>query len=154
VSDHGLAARLHVDIFDGDLLLAFAAVLVQGVNLAGINRHQLRPGSIEFARVPSGLARKLGRYEVPIFRLTRLAVSRSLQGRGLGGELLLAAGTRSLAVAAEVGGVALAIDAKNTQAARWYERYGAVRLLDDQLKLILPLTVIAEAITAAQKKIR
>jgi hypothetical protein len=42
VSDHGLAARLHVDIFDGDLLLAFAAVLVQGVNLARINRHQLR----------------------------------------------------------------------------------------------------------------
>jgi hypothetical protein len=70
------------------------------------------------------------------------------------GALLLAAGTRSLAVAAEVGGVALTIDAKNTQAARWYERYGAVRLLDDQLKLILPLTVIAEAITAAQKKIR
>jgi GNAT superfamily N-acetyltransferase len=116
--------------------------------------YSISPGSIEFARVPSGLTRKLGRYEVPVFRLTRLAVSHSLQGRGLGGELLLAAGTRSLAVATEVGGVALAIDAKNTQAARWYERYGAVRLLDDQLKLILSLTVIAEAITAAQKKVR
>ena len=116
--------------------------------------YSISPGSIEFARVPSGLTRKLGRYEVPVFRLTRLAVSHSLQGRGLGGELLLAAGTRSLAVATEVGGVALAIDAKNTQAARWYERYGAVRLLDDQLKLILPLTVIAEAITAAKKKVR
>jgi GNAT superfamily N-acetyltransferase len=89
-----------------------------------------------------------------VFRLTRLAVSRSLQGSGLGGELLLAAGTRALAVAAEVGGVALAIDAKDTRAARWYERFGATRLLDDQRKLILPLTVIAEAIAVAQKKIR
>ena len=116
--------------------------------------YSISPGSIEFARVPSELTRKLGRYEVPVFRLTRLAVSRSLQKRGLGGELLLAAGTRSLAVAAEVGGVALAIDAKDAQTASWYKRFGAIGLLDDPLKLILPLTVIAEAITAAQKKLR
>jgi len=115
--------------------------------------YSISPGSIEFARVPGELTRKLGRYEVPVFRLTRLAVIGSLQGRGLGGELLLAAGTRALAVAAEVGGVALAIDAKNHKAAGWYERFGAIRLMDDQLKLILPLAVIAEAITAAQKKI-
>ena len=31
--------------------------------------------------------------------------------------------------------------------ARWCERFGAMRLLDDPLKLILPLTVTAEAIT-------
>jgi GNAT superfamily N-acetyltransferase len=116
--------------------------------------YSISPGSLEFARVPSGLTRKLGRYEVPVFRLARLAVSHSLQGRGLGGELLLAAGTRSLAVAAEVGGVALAIDAKDAQAARWYERFGAIGLLGDQLKLILPLSVIADAINTASKKIR
>ncbi len=116
--------------------------------------YSISPGAIEFARVPSELTRKLGRYEVPIFRLTRLAVNRSLQGRGLGGELLLAAGMRALAVAAEVGGVALAIDAKDAQAKKWYERFGAIGLLDDPLKLILPLTVIPEAITAAQRKIR
>jgi len=44
---------------------------------------------------------------------------------------LLAAGARALSVAAEVGGVALAIDAKNERAAIWYERFGAIRLLDD-----------------------
>jgi GNAT superfamily N-acetyltransferase len=114
--------------------------------------YSISPGSIEFARVPSGLTRKFGRYEVPVFRLTRLAVSRSLQGHGLGGELLLAAGTRSLAVAAEVGGVTLAVDAKDTKAARWYKRFGAIGLLDDPLKLILLLTMIADAITTAQEK--
>ena len=105
--------------------------------------YTISPGAIEFARVPARLTKKLGRYDVPVFRLGRLAVDRSMQGRGLGGDLLLAAGERALAVAAEVGGVALAIDAKDGQAARWYERFGALPLLDDPLKLILPLTVMS-----------
>ena len=108
--------------------------------------YSISPGAIEFARVPPRLTRKLGRYDVPVFRLGRLAVDRSVQGRGLGGELLLAAGERALAVSTQVGGTALAIDAKDEHAAGWYERFGAVELLDDPLKLILPLVVIAAAI--------
>ncbi len=76
---------------------------------------------------------------------------RSVQGQGLGGDLLLAAGERALAVAAEVGGIALAIDAKDAKAAGWYERFGALALLDDPLKLILPLSVVADTVTAAGK---
>ena len=109
--------------------------------------YAISPGAIAFADVPGNLTRKLGHYDVPVFRLGRLAVDRSVQGRGLGGDLLLAAGARALAVASEVGGVALAIDAQNRDAARWYERFGAVPLLDDPLKLILPLAVVAEAIS-------
>lgn len=116
--------------------------------------YSISPGSIEFARVPAILTKKLGRYDVPVFRLGRLAVDRSVQGQGLGGDLLLAAGERALAVAAEVGGVALAIDAKNENAARWYERFGAQSLLDDPLKLMLPLSVIADAIKTAGKRRR
>jgi GNAT superfamily N-acetyltransferase len=114
--------------------------------------YSISPGAIEFARVPADLARKLGRYDVPVFRLARLAVDRSLQGRGLGGELLLAAGERTLAVAAKVGGVALAIDAKDAAAARWYQRFGAQPLLDDPRKLVLPLAVVAEAIQTASRR--
>ena len=113
--------------------------------------YAISPGSVEFARVPGQLTRKLGRYDVPVFRLGRLAIDRSVQGQGLGGDLLLAAGARALAVAEEVGGVALAIDAKDAGAARWYERFGALALLDDPLKLILPLSVIATAIGAANR---
>ena len=74
------------------------------------------------------------------------------KGRGLGGDLLLASGERALAVASQVGGVALALDAKDDKAARWYERFGALPLLDDPLKLILPLSVVAEAIRTAAKR--
>ncbi len=116
--------------------------------------YSISPGAIAFARVPATLTRRLGRYDVPVFRLGRLAVDRSVHGQGLGGDLLLAAGERALAVASEVGGVALAIDAKDAAAARWYERLGALPLLDDPLKLILPLTTIAEAVAAATKRRR
>lgn len=111
--------------------------------------YSISPGAIEFARVPANLTKKLGRYDLPVFRLGRLAIDRPVQGQGLGGDLLLAAGERALAVAAEVGGVALAIDAKDENAARWYERFGALPLLDDPLKLILPLSVFADAIRTA-----
>jgi GNAT superfamily N-acetyltransferase len=114
--------------------------------------YSISPGAIEFARVPADLTRKLGRYDVPVFRLGRLAVDRTMQGQGLGGELLLAAGERALAVATEVGGVALAIDAKDDDAARWYQRFGALSLLDDPLKLVLPLAVVAEAIQTAARQ--
>ena len=110
--------------------------------------YTISPGAIAFAKTPAASTRKLGRYEVPVFRLARLAVARRVQGRGLGGDLLLAAGERALAVAQEVGGVALALDdaAKDEAAALWYERFGALRLLDDSSKLVLPLDTIRVAL--------
>ena len=76
-------------------------------------------------------------------------MDRSVQGKGLGGQLLLAAGRRCLLVAAQVGGVALLIDAKNERAAHWYASYGAVPLLDAPLTLVLPLKPIHAALVAA-----
>jgi GNAT superfamily N-acetyltransferase len=124
-----------------------AAALTEPARILGF--YSISPGDLEFSRVPAHLTRKLGRYDVPVFRLGRLGVDVSAQGQGLGGELLLAAGRRALAVAVDVGGVAFAIDAKDEWGAAWYERFGAVKLLDDPLKLILPLDVIAAAVGAA-----
>lgn len=114
--------------------------------------YSISPGSLAFDRTPETLTKKLGRYDVPVFRLGRLAVDLTVQRRGLGSDLLLAAGARALAVAAQVGGVALAIDAKDERAARWYQRFGALALMDDPLKLVLPLAIIAEAITRFEKR--
>jgi GNAT superfamily N-acetyltransferase len=118
----------------------FVAVAPETTSVLGY--YTISPGAIAFANAPPMITKKLGRYEVPVFRLGRLAVSLSVQGRGLGGDLLFAAGERAIAVAQEVGGVALAIDAKDERAAAWYERFGALRLLDDPLKLVLPLDTI------------
>jgi predicted N-acetyltransferase YhbS len=88
---------------------------------------------------------------VPVFRLGRLAVDRSVQGRGLGGQLVLAAGRRCLLAATEVGGVALLIDAKNERAAKWYSSYGAIPLADAPLSLLLPLATVQIALETSGK---
>jgi GNAT superfamily N-acetyltransferase len=85
---------------------------------------------------------------VPAFRLGRLATELSVQGQGLGGKLIIAAGERALLVAEHVGGVALLIDAKNQRAIEWYQSYGALRLPESELSLVLPLKTIEAAMMA------
>lgn len=123
-----------VDDADGKTILGF---------------YSLSPASVEYARTPHIVKRGLGRYDVPGFRLARLAVSRPLQGQGLGGQLLLASGRRCLRAAAEVGGVVLVIDAKDENVAARYADYGALLLDDTPLTLVLPLATIAAALKAA-----
>jgi GNAT superfamily N-acetyltransferase len=114
--------------------------------------YTLSPASIEYARTPEMVRRGLARYDVPCFRLARLAVDLRAQKQGLGGQLLLAAGRRCLLAAAEVGGVALLIDAKNDGVAEWYARYGAMPLLDSPLTLVLPLATIEVALERVARK--
>jgi GNAT superfamily N-acetyltransferase len=111
--------------------------------------YTLSPASIEFARAPAVVTRGLGRYEIPVYRLGRLAVDRSVQGRGLGGALLLRAAQRCMLVAQQVGGLALLIDAKDSRATEWYEGHGALRLLDAPNSLLLPFSVISISLTQA-----
>jgi GNAT superfamily N-acetyltransferase len=108
--------------------------------------YTLSPASLDYARTPALAKKGLARYDVPVFRLGRLAVDNTVQGRGLGGALLLRAAHRCIRVADDVGGVALLIDAKNDRAASWYQSYGALALDDAPLSLVLPLAVAAEAI--------
>jgi GNAT superfamily N-acetyltransferase len=113
--------------------------------------YSLSPASVDYARAPAIIAKRLGRFDVPAFRLGRLAVDVSCQGQGLGGQLLLAAGRRCVRAATEVGGVALLIDAKNERVAAWYQGYGAMPLLDAPLSLLLPLATMEEALKGKRK---
>jgi len=110
--------------------------------------YTLAPASVAFARVPASVTKGLARHDVPMLRLARLAVDVSVQRLGLGQALLFAAGKRCVTVAQEVGGVALLIDAKSDRAAKWYESFGATRLADAPLTLVLLLKTIAKAIGA------
>jgi predicted GNAT family N-acyltransferase len=113
--------------------------------------YSLCPASLEYARTPAIIRKQLARHDVPAFRLGRLAVDRSVQGKGLGGQLILAAGRRCLLAATEVGGVAILIDAKSERVAKWYASYGAVPLADASLSLLLPLATIQAALEAFGK---
>ena len=77
--------------------------------------YAVSPDAIEFVKVSTTATRRLGRYEVPGFRLGRLAAARCAQGSGFAGELLLASGRKARSVYVEVGGVALAIDGRTKE---------------------------------------
>jgi GNAT superfamily N-acetyltransferase len=113
--------------------------------------YSLSPAAVDYSRTPEIVRRGLARHDVPCFRLARLAVDRSVQKRSLGGQLLLAAARRCLLASAEVGGVALLIDAKDGAVARWYASYGAVPLADAPLTLLLPLATVETALKVAGK---
>ena len=132
----GAKTFLAIDAADGARTLGF---------------YSLSPASIAYERTPKVVKRGLARHDVPVFRLGRMAVDVSVQGQGLGGQLLLAAGRRCLYVAAQAGGVALLIDAKNERVAKWYGSYGAAPLLDAPLSLLLPFKTIHSALAAAGK---
>lgn len=113
--------------------------------------YSLAPASISHDRLPASTTKGLPQHDVGGFLLARIATHKDLQGRGLGGQLLLAAGKRCLRVAVETGGVLLIIDAKNEQAVSWYESYGAMRLDDTPLKLVIPLKMLQVALQEAGK---
>jgi GNAT superfamily N-acetyltransferase len=117
--------------------------------------YSLTPATAAYAQTPENIRKGLPRHDVPGYRLARLAIDRSVQGSGLGGQLLLAAGRRCLQVAAEVGGVALYIDAKNERAAAWYESPGAERLIGASetppILMVISLKTVATALRIAGK---
>ncbi|MBT9545754.1 MAG: GNAT family N-acetyltransferase [Candidatus Sericytochromatia bacterium] len=113
--------------------------------------YSLAPASLAYAQTPTLLRRGLARHDIPGFRLARLATALSMQGKGLGGQLLLMAGRRCLLAANEVGGVMLILDAKNERAAQWYQSYGAIPLEVQPLTLVLPLATIQVALQDVAK---
>lgn len=108
--------------------------------------YSIAPASVAHDAVPQAMTRGLARHKVPGFLLARLAVDKTIAGRGLGGQLLLAAALRCLRVAEEVGGVLMIIEAKNDRAAKWYHGFGAEPLADRPLTLVVPLATFAAAL--------
>lgn len=113
--------------------------------------YTLSPAQVQYQRVPEIARYKLGRYDVGGFRLGRLAVSTALQGKGLGGQLLVAAARRCIRASEQMGGTAMMIDAKDERSAAWYQLFGAVALNDMPLSLLLPYSMLRVALVKAGK---
>lgn len=84
--------------------------------------------------------RRLPAYPVPAMRMGRLAVSSAEQGKGYGQLLLGHAVNLALSVRHTMGIRVLVVDAKDIQAASFYERYGFRRTASEVLTLYLPIS--------------
>ena len=93
--------------------------------------------------LPDEITRRLPRYPIlPGVLLGRLAVDENCHGKKLGVYLLMDALKRSLSVSAQIGIVAVIVDAKNDSAVAFYKRYGFIGLPDNSHRLFLPLSTV------------
>jgi ribosomal protein S18 acetylase RimI-like enzyme len=94
--------------------------------------------SIDFVQLPETLAKRLARYTVvPATLLGRLAVASEWQRQKLGKAMLYDALRRSLAQSAYIASAGVVVDAKDEQAAAFYQRYGFSSVLVAEHRLIL-----------------
>lgn len=100
--------------------------------------YTISAASIPLVDLPPDETKRLPRYPtVPAVRIGRLAVDRRFQGRGLGAALLADAASRTLE--ADAAAFMVLVDAKNDQAAAFYQRFGFRVLASHPRTLFLPL---------------
>lgn len=101
-------------------------------------------GAASFLRdsLPADQARRLPRYPLPAVLLGRLAVDRSMQGKGLGAHLLMDALSRVLLASQTLAVYAITIEAKDEPAAAFYRKFGFIDFPDNPLRLFLPLDTV------------
>ncbi|MFV1962158.1 MAG: GNAT family N-acetyltransferase [Acidimicrobiia bacterium] len=102
-------------------------VLERGSQIVGF--YTLAPHTIESEMAQGRLRAGLPRQRpIPVILLARLGLDRSVQGIGLGGDLLKDALARCAAAADDIGGRAVLVHAKDDGAAAFYQRHGFVPL--------------------------
>jgi predicted GNAT family N-acyltransferase len=107
--------------------------------------YSLTASEAESPSLPDELRKKLPR-KVPIVLLGRLARATSMRGKALGELLLVDALRRIVNAAQEVGIAAILVDAKDEAAARFYEKFGFVRLPDTPDRLIMSISTARTAL--------
>jgi len=83
--------------------------------------------------------------EIPVIRLARLAIDRSLQGQHLGGALLAEALSVAVRGAADVGAAFIVVDALHEKAAAFYRHFGFIPV-PNSLRLVRKVSEIAATV--------
>lgn len=95
--------------------------------------------SLDQKLLPTKFVKGLGKYDIPVMLLARLAIDRREQGHGLGKALLKDAILRTMQAAEIAGLKLLLVHAKDEAAADFYRKHGFEPVPDDPLKLFLPV---------------
>jgi ribosomal protein S18 acetylase RimI-like enzyme len=105
--------------------------------------YTLAASSVPLTELSDAMAKKLPRYPlVPVARVGRLAVSVAFQKRQLGAALLWDAALRSMR--SGMGVFALVVDAKDQNAAAFYQHFGFTAFSSNPLSFVLPISTLAK----------
>jgi len=94
--------------------------------------------------LPENYRKGLPRYPIPVMRIGKLAVDRSMQGRRLGETLLVDAFNRVIRLSDDIGVFGVIVDALNEQAKEFYLKYCFIPLERNELSLFISITKILE----------
>ena len=83
---------------------------------------------------------------IPAILLARLALDRSLQGEGLGAELLWDALSRAVAANRQAAARLVVVDAVDGAAASFYRHFGFEPIPDNELRLVQKLSSIEDSL--------
>jgi GNAT superfamily N-acetyltransferase len=119
-------------------------VWVAGDDATVVAYHALAPTQLARIDLPSR-SLSAGFSMLPGFLIGRLALDRSLQGQGLGSELLLDALERIVEAADLVGGRLIAADAIDADARRFYTHHG-FQPIEGSSRLVMKLATARAAI--------
>lgn len=89
-----------------------------------VGYYALTAAQVEHEKATERVRQGMPRYPIPVILLARLAVDRSVQGRGLGAWLLADAMRRSVGAAERVGIRALVVHAIDERASAFYAKHG------------------------------
>lgn len=99
--------------------------------------YAISAAQIDVDRLSDDHKRKLPKYPIPCFRMGRLAISRDVQGRGIGRILLGCAVDRCLKARQHVAAYALIVDAKDAAAKEFCGHFGFLSFTDNAMSLYL-----------------
>lgn len=112
-----------------------------------IGYYTLNSYSIELTNLPENITKKLPKYKVlPTILIGRLAADSKYQGKRIGEYILLDALNRSYNLSKQVGSFAVIVESKDQKSRRFYEKYGFIKSINQELKLYLPMGTIKKLI--------
>jgi predicted N-acetyltransferase YhbS len=130
---------------DADKRVAAAFVLIAPPAPQVLGYFTLSASVITADELPPELAKRLPRYpQLPVVLLGRLAVDHQLKGQKQGEFLLMDALRRSLEAAAQIGAMAVLVEAKDEAAEAFYRHFGFTPLKEQHARLFLPMKTVAE----------
>ena len=123
--------------------LAAVFVYTDGQQIAGY--YTLSSFAVKLDEIPDALAKKLTRMPVvPATLVGRLGRNLEFRGQGVGEILLIDALKRAYHNSKHVASWAVIVDVKDSDAERFYSRFGFIKFPTIDKRMFLPMTSIAE----------
>ena len=110
--------------------------------------YAVTPTQVVRGEISGGLAG--GVSVIPAYLLARLALDKTLQGQGLGAELLHDALTLLVRAAEYAAGRLIVVDALDEKAAKFYHQHGFIPVRDNPLRLVIKISTVRAALASGQ----